>query len=186
MIDAITAARDAALAEIDRSDSERAVAGDDEVRLGADGPGHFSPRLFDFFPGFVPAYIRPLFCRGIGPFRWAEPGVHFIRLVDEASGVEDWSNAVHVTERTPERRLCWGDPQRLRPRARQPLMRWPSRPWARSRPDRGSTPASPAGAPSEAVCRTCGAGPSGRSGAPARVVSPRHKRAPSPSSSSPE
>jgi urocanate hydratase len=25
---------------------------------------------FDF-PGFVPAYIRPLFCRGIGPFRWA-------------------------------------------------------------------------------------------------------------------
>ena len=27
-------------------------------------------RAFDF-PGFVPAYIRPLFCRGIGPFRWA-------------------------------------------------------------------------------------------------------------------
>jgi urocanate hydratase len=30
------------------------------------------------YPGFVPAYIRPLFCRGIGPFRWAalsgEPG----------------------------------------------------------------------------------------------------------------
>ena len=22
------------------------------------------------FPGFVPAYVRPLFCRGIGPFRW--------------------------------------------------------------------------------------------------------------------
>ena len=22
------------------------------------------------FPGFVPAYIRPLFCRGIGLFRW--------------------------------------------------------------------------------------------------------------------
>jgi hypothetical protein len=27
-------------------------------------------RAFDF-PGFVPAYIRPLFCRGVGPFRWA-------------------------------------------------------------------------------------------------------------------
>jgi urocanate hydratase len=27
-------------------------------------------RAFDY-PGFVPAYIRPLFCRGIGPFRWA-------------------------------------------------------------------------------------------------------------------
>jgi urocanate hydratase len=30
------------------------------------GVGH----AFDF-PGFVPAYVRPLFCRGIGPFRWA-------------------------------------------------------------------------------------------------------------------
>ncbi len=29
-----------------------------------------SEHAFDF-PGFVPAYIRPLFCRGIGPFRWA-------------------------------------------------------------------------------------------------------------------
>jgi urocanate hydratase len=32
------------------------------------------------FPGFVPAYIRPLFCRGIGPFRWCgavgRPGGH--------------------------------------------------------------------------------------------------------------
>src|SRR6185295_19086516 len=27
-------------------------------------------RAFDF-PGFVPAYIRPLFCEGKGPFRWA-------------------------------------------------------------------------------------------------------------------
>ncbi|MBB4122848.1 urocanate hydratase [Martelella radicis] len=27
-------------------------------------------RAFDF-PGFVPAYIRPLFCKGVGPFRWA-------------------------------------------------------------------------------------------------------------------
>jgi urocanate hydratase len=28
------------------------------------------PRAFEF-PGFVPAYIRPLFCEGKGPFRWA-------------------------------------------------------------------------------------------------------------------
>jgi len=27
-------------------------------------------KAFDF-PGFVPAYVRPLFCRGVGPFRWA-------------------------------------------------------------------------------------------------------------------
>ncbi len=31
---------------------------------------HGVDHAFDF-PGFVPAYIRPLFCRGIGPFRWA-------------------------------------------------------------------------------------------------------------------
>jgi urocanate hydratase len=35
-----------------------------EARLGGYG------RAFDF-PGFVPAYIRPLFCEGKGPFRWA-------------------------------------------------------------------------------------------------------------------
>lgn len=31
---------------------------------------HGVDNAFDF-PGFVPAYIRPLFCKGIGPFRWA-------------------------------------------------------------------------------------------------------------------
>jgi urocanate hydratase len=37
------------------------------------GPGRRNGGLenaFDF-PGFVPAYIRPLFCEGKGPFRWA-------------------------------------------------------------------------------------------------------------------
>ena len=36
----------------------------DEARKGG------YDRAFDF-PGFVPAYIRPLFCEGKGPFRWA-------------------------------------------------------------------------------------------------------------------
>jgi urocanate hydratase len=36
----------------------------DEARQGG------YDRAFDF-PGFVPAYIRPLFCQGKGPFRWA-------------------------------------------------------------------------------------------------------------------
>jgi urocanate hydratase len=40
------------------------------------------------YPGFVPAYIRPLFCRGIGPFRWAalsgEP--EDIAAIDEELG----------------------------------------------------------------------------------------------------
>jgi urocanate hydratase len=35
-----------------------------EARLGG------YERAFDF-PGFVPAYIRPMFCEGMGPFRWA-------------------------------------------------------------------------------------------------------------------
>lgn len=30
---------------------------------------HGVTNAFDF-PGFVPAYVRPLFCRGVGPFRW--------------------------------------------------------------------------------------------------------------------
>src|SRR5437763_793195 len=38
------------------------------IRAGAQEAG-FS-RAFEF-PGFVPAYIRPLFCEGKGPFRWA-------------------------------------------------------------------------------------------------------------------
>src|SRR6185437_7592353 len=38
------------------------------LRAGAKDAG--LARAFDF-PGFVPAYIRPLFCEGKGPFRWA-------------------------------------------------------------------------------------------------------------------
>jgi urocanate hydratase len=38
------------------------------LRAGAQEAGF--TRAFDF-PGFVPAYIRPLFCEGKGPFRWA-------------------------------------------------------------------------------------------------------------------
>lgn len=37
------------------------------------------------FPGFVPAYIRPLFCEGKGPFRWAalSGNTHDIEIIDE-------------------------------------------------------------------------------------------------------
>jgi len=43
----------------DYGNNIRQVAFDDGVK-----------NAFDF-PGFVPAYVRPLFCRGVGPFRWA-------------------------------------------------------------------------------------------------------------------
>jgi urocanate hydratase len=38
------------------------------------------------YPGFVPAYIRPLFCRGVGPFRWAALSgeANDIAAIDEA------------------------------------------------------------------------------------------------------
>jgi urocanate hydratase len=49
---------------------------------------------FDF-PGFVPAYVRPLFCRGIGPFRWAAL----------SGNPEDiWKTDAKVRELLPEHR----------------------------------------------------------------------------------
>ncbi|MEO5945501.1 MAG: urocanate hydratase [Chitinophagaceae bacterium] len=51
----------------DYGNNIRARAREHEVKMGStDDPN----RPFDF-PGFVPAYIRPLFCEGKGPFRWA-------------------------------------------------------------------------------------------------------------------
>ena len=58
-VQAMLAFRQMGVPVFDYGNNIRQVAKDEGV-LGA----------FDF-PGFVPAYIRPLFCRGIGPFRWA-------------------------------------------------------------------------------------------------------------------
>jgi urocanate hydratase len=51
----------------------------DEARLGG------YERAFEF-PGFVPAYIRPLFCEGKGPFRWValSGDPHDIEITDQA------------------------------------------------------------------------------------------------------
>ncbi len=46
------------IATFDYGNNIRQVAFDEGVK-----------NAFDF-PGFVPAYVRPLFCRGVGPFRW--------------------------------------------------------------------------------------------------------------------
>ena len=51
--------RDMGVPTFDYGNNIRQVAKDEGVT-----------HAFDF-PGFVPAYVRPLFCRGIGPFRWA-------------------------------------------------------------------------------------------------------------------
>ena len=57
-VDAMVAFQDRGAEVFDYGNSLRA-----EAKLGG------STRAFDF-PGFVPAYIRPLFCEGKGPFRW--------------------------------------------------------------------------------------------------------------------
>jgi urocanate hydratase len=56
---AMLAFRDAGVPTFDYGNNIRQMAKEEGVE-----------RAFDF-PGFVPAYIRPLFCRGVGPFRWA-------------------------------------------------------------------------------------------------------------------
>jgi urocanate hydratase len=71
------------------------------------------------YPGFVPAYIRPLFCRGIGPFRWAalsgEPSdIHAIdeRLRDLFPGdaiLQRWLELAssRVSFQGLPARICW-------------------------------------------------------------------------------
>lgn len=53
--------------------------------LRARAQEHGVKEAFDF-PGFVPAYIRPLFCRGSGPFRWValSGDPHDIKVTDDA------------------------------------------------------------------------------------------------------
>jgi urocanate hydratase len=57
-VEAMLAYKDMGVPTFDYGNNIRQVALDEGVS-----------RAFDF-PGFVPAYVRPLFCRGIGPFRW--------------------------------------------------------------------------------------------------------------------
>jgi urocanate hydratase len=82
---------------------------------------------FDF-PGFVPAYIRPLFCRGIGPFRWAalsgEPEDIFAtdrrvkELMPHDTHLHNWLDmaAERIKFQGLPARICWvglGDRARL-------------------------------------------------------------------------
>ncbi|HEX8442276.1 MAG TPA: urocanate hydratase [Allosphingosinicella sp.] len=57
-VEAMLAFRDMGVPVFDYGNNIRQVAKDAGI-----------VHAFDF-PGFVPAYVRPLFCRGIGPFRW--------------------------------------------------------------------------------------------------------------------
>ena len=56
-----------------RAQEFQSGAGSSELRASSDSTLNSELRTLDCFsfPGFVPAYIRPLFCEGKGPFRWA-------------------------------------------------------------------------------------------------------------------
>ena len=82
---------------------------------------------FDF-PGFVPAFIRPLFCRGIGPFRWAalsgdpedvyRTDQRVKELLPDNGHLHDWLDMAKARIRFQglPARICWvglGDRHRL-------------------------------------------------------------------------
>ncbi|HEY9212928.1 MAG TPA: urocanate hydratase [Ancylobacter sp.] len=82
---------------------------------------------FDF-PGFVPAYIRPLFCRGIGPFRWAalsgdpediyKTDAKVKELIPDNAHLHNWLNMARerIQFQGLPARICWvglGDRHRL-------------------------------------------------------------------------
>ena len=73
---------------------------------------------FDF-PGFVPAYVRPLFCRGIGPFRWvalsgdpediAKTDAKVKQLIPDDKHLHRWLDmaAERITFQGLPARICW-------------------------------------------------------------------------------
>src|SRR3954453_20542051 len=88
---------------------------------------------FDF-PGFVPAYIRPLFCRGIGPFRWAalsgdpedifKTDARVKELIPDDPHLHNWLDMAKTRIRFQglPARICWvglGERHRLRPPPQQ-------------------------------------------------------------------
>jgi len=71
------------------------------------------------FPGFVPAFIRPLFCKGIGPFRWAalsgDPediavtDAAMLELFPDNEGLHRWIKAAQekIAFQGLPARICW-------------------------------------------------------------------------------
>jgi len=71
------------------------------------------------FPGFVPAFIRPLFCRGVGPFRWValsgdpediyRTDEAMLRLFPDNIGLQRWLRLARERVRFQglPARICW-------------------------------------------------------------------------------
>ena len=80
------------------------------------------------FPGFVPAYVRPLFCRGVGPFRWvalsgdpediAKTDAKVKELIPDDAHLHRWLDMANerISFQGLPARICWvglGDRHRL-------------------------------------------------------------------------
>jgi urocanate hydratase len=88
------------------------------LRAGAVDGGLARERAFSY-PGFVPAYLRPLFCQGMGPFRWvalsgdpadiAATDAAVRRAFPDDDGLQRWLRL--AAERVPFQglpaRICW-------------------------------------------------------------------------------
>ncbi|HVW32069.1 MAG TPA: urocanate hydratase [Acidimicrobiia bacterium] len=88
------------------------------LRAGAVDGGLARERAFSY-PGFVPAYLRPLFCEGMGPFRWvalsgnpadiAATDAAVRRAFPDDDGLQRWLRL--ASERVPFQglpaRICW-------------------------------------------------------------------------------
>ena len=71
------------------------------------------------FPGFVPAYVRPLFCRGVGPFRWvalsgdpediAKTDAKVKELIPDDAHLHNWLDMAHrrIAFQGLPARICW-------------------------------------------------------------------------------
>ena len=127
-------------------------------------------RAFDF-PGFVPAYIRPLFCEGKGPFRWAAlsgeaSDIHktdkaILELFPENESLHRWikmaGERVHF-QGLPAR-ICWlGYGERDRPASASTTW-WPAVSWPRRWSSAATTWTAARSPPRTARPRRCSTAP---------------------------
>ncbi len=106
-VNAMLAFLDAGVPVFDYGNNLRA-----EAKLGG------AQRAFDY-PGFVPAYIRPLFCQGKGPFRWValsgDPEDIYVtdqvmrEMFPENSGLQRWLSMARekIAFQGLPARICW-------------------------------------------------------------------------------
>jgi urocanate hydratase len=99
----------------------RALEYDDKMNLHTLGNGNSleGDRGAGLYPGFVPAYIRPLFCEGKGPFRWAalsgDPNDIMItdkliaNMFPENEGLQRWLRLAktRIAFQGLPARICW-------------------------------------------------------------------------------